>query len=152
MAKLILTHEVTGLGTPGDVVEVKNGYARNYLLPRGFATLWTKGAEKHVEALNAARAAKAIANLEDAQALAAKLKSTTIRLAVKAGDTGRLFGTVKPADIAAAIEEAGLGSLDRRSIEIQDAIKSVGHHNVTARLHEDVLAAFEVQVVAAKGK
>lgn len=152
MAKLILTHEVTGLGTPGDVVEVKNGYARNYLLPRGFAMLWTKGGEKHVEAINAARAAKAIANLEDAQALASKLKSTTIRLAVKAGDTGRLFGTVKPADIAVAVEEAGLGSIDRRSIEIPDAIKAVGHHNVTARLHEDVLAAFDVQVVAAKGK
>ena len=73
MAKLILTQEVTGLGTSGDVVEVKNGYARNYLLPRGFATVWTKGGEKQVESLQKARAARAVANLEDAQAQAAQL-------------------------------------------------------------------------------
>ena len=75
MAKLILTQEVAGLGTSGDVVEVKNGYARNYLLPRGFATVWTKGGEKQVESLQKARAARAVANLEDAQAQAAQLQS-----------------------------------------------------------------------------
>ncbi len=83
MAKIILTNEVSGLGTAGDIVEVKNGYARNYLLPRGHAIVWTKGGEKQVESIKAARAARAIANLEDAQELAAKLKSQPVKVTVK---------------------------------------------------------------------
>ena len=110
MAKLILTHEVTGLGTAGDVVEVKNGYARNYLLPRGFALTWTKGGEKQVESIKAARAARELASLEDAQKQAAALSAKPVKLTVKAGETGRLFGTVKQADVAAAVEAAGLGA------------------------------------------
>ncbi|OFR89451.1 50S ribosomal protein L9 [Micrococcus sp. HMSC067E09] len=152
MAKLILTHEVTGLGAAGDVVEVKNGYARNYLLPRGFATVWTKGGEKQVEQIKAARAARAVANLEEAQALAAKLQETTVQLERTAGAEGRLFGAVKQADIAEAIEAAGIGSVDKRSITIPQAIKAVGHHQAQVRLHEDVVADVEVQVLAAKTK
>ena len=152
MAKLILTHEVTGLGAAGDVVEVKNGYARNYLLPRGFATVWTKGGEKQVEQIKAARAARAVANLEEAQALAAKLQDTTVQLERTAGAEGRLFGAVKQADIAEAIEAAGVGSVDKRSITIPQAIKAVGHHKAQVRLHEDVVADVEVQVLAAKTK
>ena len=106
MAKLILTQEVAGLGTSGDVVEVKNGYARNYLLPRGFATVWTKGGEKQVESLQKARAARAVANLEDAQAQAAQLQSATVKLERTAGAEGRLFGAVQTADVAEAIEAA----------------------------------------------
>ena len=152
MAKLILTHEVTGLGAAGDVVEVKNGYARNYLLPRGFATVWTKGGEKQVDQIKAARAARAVANLEEAQALAAKLQDTTVQLERTAGAEGRLFGAVKQADIAEAIEAAGVGSVDKRSITIPQAIKAVGHHTAQVRLHEDVVADVEVQVLAAKTK
>ncbi len=152
MAKLILTHEVTGLGAAGDVVEVKNGYARNYLLPRGFATVWTKGGEKQVEQIKAARAARAVANLEDAQALAAKLQGTTVQLERTAGAEGRLFGAVKQADIAEAIEAAGIGSVDKRSVTIPQAIKAVGHHKAQVRLHEDVVADVEVQVLATKTK
>ncbi|SJN27232.1 LSU ribosomal protein L9p [Micrococcus lylae] len=152
MAKLILTHEVTGLGAAGDVVEVKNGYARNYLLPRGFATVWTKGGEKQVEQIKAARAARAVANLEEAQALAAKLQETAVQLERTAGAEGRLFGAVKQADIAEAIEAAGIGSVDKRSITIPQAIKAVGHHQAQVRLHEDVVADVEVQVLAAKTK
>ena len=152
MAKLILTHEVTGLGAAGDVVEVKNGYARNYLVPRGFATVWTKGGQKQVEQIKAARAARAVANLEEAQALAAKLQETTVQLERTAGAEGRLFGAVKQADIAEAIEAAGIGSVDKRSITIPQAIKAVGHHQAQVRLHEDVVADVEVQVLAAKPK
>lgn len=152
MAKLILTHEVTGLGAAGDVVEVKNGYARNYLLPRGFATVWTKGGEKQVEQIKAARAARAVANLEDAQALAAKLQGTAVQLERTAGAEGRLFGAVKQADIAEAIEAAGIGSVDKRSVTIPQAIKAVGHHKAQVRLHEDVVADVEVQVLATKTK
>ncbi|MDN5756082.1 MAG: 50S ribosomal protein L9 [Arthrobacter sp.] len=150
MAKLILTHEVTGLGTAGEVVEVKDGYARNYLLPRGFALLWSKGGEKQVESIKAARTARAIASLEDAQALAQNLSAQAVKITVKAGQGGRLFGTVKTADIANAVEAAGLGSIDKRTVEIPEHIKSTGNYQATVRLHEDVSATIDLQVVAAK--
>ena len=148
MAKLILTHEVTGLGTAGDIVEVKNGYARNYLLPRGFALTWTKGGEKQVESIKAARAAREVASLEEAQQLAAKLSAKPVKLTVKAGDAGRLFGTVKPGDVAAAVEAAGLGAIDKRKVELPEHIKSVGNYQANVRLHEDVSAVIDLQVVA----
>ncbi|MGF9662009.1 50S ribosomal protein L9 [Arthrobacter crystallopoietes] len=148
MAKLILTHEVTGLGTAGDVVEVKNGYARNYLLPRGFALTWSKGGEKQVESIKAARAAREIASLEEAQQLAATLSAKPVKLTVKAGESGRLFGTVKQGDIAAAVEAAGLGSIDKRKVELPEHIKSVGNYQANVRLHEDVSAVIDLQVVA----
>ncbi|MGO2619320.1 50S ribosomal protein L9 [Glutamicibacter ardleyensis] len=152
MAKIILTHEVSGLGAAGDIVEVKNGYARNYLLPRGFALVWTKGGEKQVESIKAARAARAVANLEDAQALASKLKSQPVKITMKAGANGRLFGTVKTADIAAAVEAAGLGKIDKRNVEVNDHIKSTGNYTATVRVHEDVVANLKLQVVAAAKK
>ena len=149
MAKLILTQEVTGLGTSGDVVEVKNGYARNYLLPRGFATVWTKGGEKQVESLQKARAARAVANLEDAQAQAAQLQSATVKLERTAGAEGRLFGAVQAADVAEAIEAAGLGSVDKRKVELNQHIKTTGVYQASVRLHEDVNANVEFEVVPA---
>jgi large subunit ribosomal protein L9 len=148
MAKLILTHEVTGLGTAGDVVEVKNGYARNYLLPRGFALAWSKGGEKQVESIKAARAAREHASLEDAQAQAQSLSAKPVKLTVKAGESERLFGTVKPADVAAAVEAAGLGAIDKRKVELPEHIKSVGKYQANVRLHEDVAAVIDLQVVA----
>ena len=148
MAKLILTHEVTGLGTAGDVVEVKNGYARNYLLPRGFALTWTKGGEKQVESIKAARAAREIATLEEAQQRAAQLSAKPVTLTVKAGESGRLFGTVKQADVASAVEAAGLGAIDKRKVELTEHIKSVGNYQATVRLHEEVSAVIDLKVVA----
>lgn len=152
MAKIILTNEVSGLGTAGDIVEVKNGYARNYLLPRGHAIVWTKGGEKQVESIKAARAARAVANLEDAQALAASLKSQPVKVTVKAGANGRLFGTVKTVDIANAVEAAGLGRIDKRNIQLAENIKSTGNYTATVRVHEDVVANLRLQVVAAAKK
>ena len=151
MAKIILTHEVTGLGAAGDIVEVKNGYARNYLLPRGFAIVWTKGGEKQVESIKAARAARAIADLEEAKALAASLKSQPVKVTVKAGANGRLFGTVKNEDIVAAVAAAGLGKIDKRNVEVEQ-IKSTGNYNATVRVHADVVANLRLQVVAAAKK
>src|SRR5690242_3903176 len=116
MSKLILTSEVSGLGSAGDVVEVKNGYARNYLIPQGFAVAWTRGGEKQVDQLKAGRAARELATLEEAQSLKAKLESAPVRLTVKAGREGRLFGSVKTADIADAVSAQGLGSVDKRTI------------------------------------
>ena len=150
MAKLILTNEVAGLGSAGDVIEVKNGYARNYLIPQGFAVAWTRGGEKQVEQIRAARQARAIHDLDDAKALQAKLEGTKVRLAVKAGAQGRLFGSVKTEHVANAVEAAGLGSIDKRKVHITSPIKVVGDHVATIRLHDEVVAVIKLQVVAAK--
>ncbi|MDR5699324.1 50S ribosomal protein L9 [Agromyces aerolatus] len=150
MAKVILTHEVTGLGEAGDVVEVKNGYARNYLVPQGFATPWTRGGQKQVDQIKAARQSRALHSLEDAQALKAKLEGGKVKLTVKAGQGGRLFGSVKTADVAAAVAAAGLGEVDKRKVEIPTPIKAIGDHEATVRLHDDVSATITLQVVAAK--
>jgi large subunit ribosomal protein L9 len=145
--KIILTHEVTGLGAPGDVVEVKDGYARNYLFPRGLATAWTKGAAKQVEAIRRARKAREIASLEDARAVKERLQAAPVVVKAKAGASGRLFGAVTTADIAEAVVAAGGPKVDRRKIEVAQAIKSVGDHTVQIRLHEDVTAQIDVRVV-----
>ncbi len=150
MSKVILTHEVSGLGSAGDVVEVKNGYARNYLVPQGFAVAWTRGGEKQVDAIKAARVAREHASIEEAQDLAAKLKANVVTLAVKAGAEGRLFGSVKPADVAAAVEAAGLGAVDKRRVELVAPIKSTGTHEAIVKLRDDIVATITLRVVAAK--
>lgn len=144
--KLILTQEVTGLGAPGDVVEVAGGYGRNYLVPRGLAMRWTRGAEKQIELIQRARSAREIRGLDDARAAAGRLATLDVRLQTRAGGGGRLFGSVSPADIAAAVKAAGGPELDRRRIEIKNPIKTVGAHQVTVRLHPEVTATLDVLV------
>jgi len=150
MAKLILTNEVTGLGSAGDVVEVKNGYARNYLIPQGFAVAWTRGGEKQVASIRAAREARAIHDHEDAVALKNALEADKVKLTVKAGAEGRLFGSVKTEDVANAVKIAGIGEIDKRKVQFTSPIKSVGVHEATVRLRDDVTAVISLQVVAAK--
>jgi large subunit ribosomal protein L9 len=150
MSKLILTHEVTGLGAPGDIVDVKNGFARNYLIPQGFAVAWTRGGEKQIDSIKAARAAREHATLEEAQDLKARLQAMTVTLTVKAGEGGRLFGSVKTADVADAVAAAGLGAVDKRKIEITAPIKATGEHEATVRLRDDIVATITLKVVAAK--
>jgi large subunit ribosomal protein L9 len=146
--KLILTQEVTGLGTPGDVVEVKDGYARNYLLPRGLAVAWTKGGEKQVASIRAARRSREIKTFDDAKQVQALLEARPVRLTAKAGANGRLFGAITPADVAEAVVKIGGPQVDRRKVELQQAIKTVGDYTVHVRLHPDVQAKVAVQVVA----
>ena len=147
--KLILTQEVGALGAPGDVIDVKDGYGRNYLLPRGLATAWTKGGEKQVASIRAARATREIASLDEAQSVKAKLESAPVRLPANAGASGRLFGAVTPADVAAAVK-ADLGrEIDRRKVEIAHPIKTLGSYQVHVRLHADVQATVDLEVVAA---
>lgn len=150
MSKLILTNEVSGLGSAGDVVEVKNGYARNYLLPRGFAVIWSKGGEKQVEQIKAARDARALKTVEEAVTLKAALEEKPIRVAVKAGVGGRLFGTVKTTDVADAVVAAGLSEIDKRKVEFSAPIKNTGMHEATVRLHGDVVAKLTLQVINKK--
>jgi large subunit ribosomal protein L9 len=147
--KLILTQEVTGLGSSGDTVEVKGGYGRNYLLPRGLAIKATRGAEKQVESLRRARATRDVRSLEEAQTVAERLGGLTVRVPARAGQGGRLFGRVTTADVAAAVTAAGGPELDRRRIELPSSIKTTGEHAVTVRIHPDVSAQLAIQVVPA---
>jgi large subunit ribosomal protein L9 len=147
--KLILTQEVDGLGSPGDVVEVKDGYGRNYLVPRGVAIRWTRGAEKTVESIKAARSARAVRDLDHAQEIKTKLEAQPVNVAVRAGDSGRLFGAVTNAEIADAVSEASGERVDKRTIVLSNPIKSLGHHQVSVKLHDDVLATVALNVVHA---
>jgi large subunit ribosomal protein L9 len=146
--KLILTQEVGGLGTPGDVVDVASGYGRNYLIPRGFAMPWTRGAEKQIELIKRARSAREIRGAEDAKVIAGELEELHVRMRRRAGGNGRLFGSVGPADIAEAVREAGGPVLDRRRIEVRDPIKTIGSHQVRVRLHPEVTAWVDIDIVA----
>ncbi|MEV0197981.1 50S ribosomal protein L9 [Nonomuraea sp. NPDC050691] len=146
--KLILTNEVSGLGAPGDVVEVKDGYGRNYLIPRGYAMRWTRGAEKQIESIKKARDAREIRDLGTAKEVAGQLRALRVRLTTRAGDSGRLFGSITTGDVADAVKAAGGPLLDRRRIEIVNPIKSVGSHKVSVKLHPEVSASLDVEVVA----
>jgi len=144
--KLILSQEVEGLGAPGDIVEVKDGYGRNYLVPRGLAMQWTRGAEKQIELIRRARSAREIRSLDDAREAASKLATMTVRLQTRAGSGGRLFGSISTADIVAAVKNAGGPAIDKRKIEVRNPIKTVGAHQVAVRLHPEVSATLSVEV------
>ncbi|MCW3813861.1 50S ribosomal protein L9 [Micromonospora sp. DR5-3] len=144
--KIILTQEVSGLGTPGDIVEVKNGYGRNYLLPQGFAIAWTKGAEKQVTVIKRARAAREIRDLDHANEVKAQIEGLKVNLKARAGDGGRLFGSVTPAEVVEAVKAAGGPSLDRRRLELPGHIKSTGSYPVSIKLHPEVTAKFNLNV------
>lgn len=146
--KVILTHEVTGLGTAGDIVDVKPGYARNFLYRRGLAEQWTKGAQKQVEALAAGRAARAVKSLEEATSIKGNLESKKVTISAHAGESGRLFGAVTSREVAEAVKAGGGPELDRRTIEIPTPIKSVGSAEALVRLHPEVQAKVNLDVVA----
>jgi large subunit ribosomal protein L9 len=146
---LILTHEVDGLGAPGDVVEVKDGYGRNFLLPRGLAVRWTKGAAKQIESLQKSRQVREVRDLGHAEQIRSQLEGLSVQLPARAGDTGRLFGAVTVADIAKAIKDAGGPDVDRRRIQVGQPIKSLGSHEVAVRVHDEVAATVHVDVVTA---
>ncbi|MBN2177469.1 MAG: 50S ribosomal protein L9 [Demequinaceae bacterium] len=148
MAKVILTHEVSGLGVAGDVVEVKDGYARNFLMPRKLATAWSGGAEKQIEAMRKARRAKALESVEEAQAARDALQSAPVIVVAKAGESGRLFGAVTTADIAKAIGDRAV--VDKRRIHLARPIKDLGDHEVEVGLHDGVSATVTVTVISAE--
>jgi large subunit ribosomal protein L9 len=149
MMKLILTQEITGLGAPGDVVEVKGGYGRNYLIPRGFAIHWTRGAEKQVTSIRRAREVREIADLGQAKEAKAQLEKLKVNLRARAGQGGRLFGGVTAADVVSAVAESGGPALDKRRVEIGSPIKTIGAHQIKVRLHPEVTATVGLTVVGA---
>ena len=147
--KLILTQEVDGLGSPGDVVEVKDGYGRNYLVPRGLATRWTRGGQKTIDSIKSGRTSRAVRDLDHAAEVKAKLEAAPIHVKVRAGDTGRLFGAVTVTEIAAALSEATGEGVDKRTIVVTNPIKSLGAHQVSVKLSDGISAAVALNVVHA---
>ncbi|HYT09930.1 MAG TPA: 50S ribosomal protein L9 [Mycobacteriales bacterium] len=147
--KLILTQEVAGLGSPGDVVEVRDGYARNYLVPRGYAMPWTRGGEKQVATIRRARDARQVRDLGHAREIKSELERLSVRLPARAGQGGRLFGSVTAADVVSAVQAAGGPQLDRRRLQLSGGIKSLGRHDVPVVLHPEVTATIPVEVVKA---
>jgi large subunit ribosomal protein L9 len=146
--KLILTQEVTGLGAAGDVVEVKDGYGRNYLVPRGLGIRWSRGGEKTIESIKTARASRAVRDQDHAGDVKAKLEASPVNVQVRAGAGGRLFGSVTVSEIAHAITETSGEQVDKRTIVVDQPIKSLGAHEVSVKLHEDVSATVSLNVVA----
>lgn len=147
--KLILTQEVTGLGAPGDVVEVKDGYGRNYLVPRGLALRWTRGGEKQIESIKAARASRAVRDLGHAEEIKTKLEAKSVSVKVRAGAGGRLFGAVTVGEIADALSETSGEKVDKRTIVVTNPIKGLGTHEVSVKLHDEVSATVALNVIPA---
>jgi large subunit ribosomal protein L9 len=146
--KLILTREVAGLGLAGDIVDVADGYGRNFLIPRGSAIAWTKGAERQIAQIKRAQDAREIRDRGHAQELKSQLESLSVTLRARAGTGGKLFGSITANDIASAVKQAGGPLLDRKRIQLPGHIKTIGSHAVTVELHPDVVATVPVQVTA----
>lgn len=148
--KLILTTDVSGLGGPGDIVEVKDGYGRNYLVPQGLAIVATRGAEKQIVTIRRAQSAREIRSVEHAREVKTSLEALSIEIPAKVVAGGKkLFGSVTVPDIAAAVKSAGGPVLDRRAIATEGHIRETGKHAVTVTLHPDVVAKIVVKVTAA---
>lgn len=147
--KLILNRDVEKLGSAGDVVEVKDGYARNYLLPRGYAVRWTKGAQRHIDREVERMRKSEIASVEEAIALRDRMaENPVVELEAKAGSTGRLFGSITGRQIGIALTEAYGMPFDPRSIDFDGPIKRTGTYDAKVKILSDVVANVEVKVVA----
>ena len=144
--KIILQREVEKLGVPGDVVTVADGYARNYLVPRGMAIPASKGAVRHAESLRAAHDKRVNAARAEAETLAARLTANPVVVRARAGEEGRLFGSITTADLADEIARQTGETLDRRDIHLEEPIRSIGAHEVNVRLHPEVTATLTIQV------
>ena len=143
--KVILTKTVANLGHSGDVVEVKSGVARNYLIPQGLAFAWNKGAEKQILAMKRARLAQAVATREDAVAAKAAIEGTAVEIAAKVSESGKLFGSISAEQIAIALEDKAV--VDPKAIEVE-SIKTTGEFPAKVALHPEITASFFVKVVA----
>ncbi len=145
--KVILLDAVSGLGQAGDVVEVKSGYARNFLLPQGLAFAWTKGAAAQIEQMQRARRAQALASREDAVAAKTAIDGSTVEIAAKVSESGKLFGGINAEAVAAALQAKGT-AVSAKTITVE-TIKTTGEFPATVQLHPEISAQFTVKVVAA---
>lgn len=147
--KLILTREVSGLGFAGDVVTVKDGFARNFLLPRGNAIAWSIGGEKQIEGIRRARASREVRDIDHAKEIKASLEAAIVTVSVKVGTSGRLFGSVTDKDVAAAIKAATGLDVDRHNVKLAGHIKKTGMHSAKVSLPHQIVANVSITVVAA---
>src|SRR5690625_2123783 len=147
--KLILTHEVANLGAPGDIVEVKDGYGRNYLMPRGYAIRWTRGAEKQIESIKKARKVREVRDIAHAEDIRDQIEAVTVKVRERVGQGGRLFGAVTVSEIAEALNDQAGIDVDKRRIAIGNPIKATGGHTVTVSIHPEVSARLALDVAAA---
>jgi large subunit ribosomal protein L9 len=143
--KVILTADLSHLGKVGQVIEVANGYGRNYLIPRGFAILATPANERSLAQQQKTRLVREAKNKAEAEALATQLHALSLRIAKKTGEGERLYGSVTSMDIADLLKARGI-SLDRRRIVLDTPLKTLGMHKVPIRLHPEVVAEVEVAV------
>ncbi|WCZ33403.1 50S ribosomal protein L9 [Corynebacterium massiliense] len=148
--KLILTAAVENLGAPGEIVEVKDGYARNYLLPRDMAIVATRGAEKQIEGIRRAQEAREIRGLEHAKEIRNQLEQlNNVTVPVRTAESGKLFGSVTAADIVDAVRKAGGPNLDKRIVNVpKGLVKKTGNYQVQLDLHKDVIGKVNFSVVA----
>jgi large subunit ribosomal protein L9 len=147
--KVVLRNDVDNLGKKGDIVEVADGYARNYLVPRGLALRASRGAQKQADAMRRNREARDKREREAAQALAAHFEGRTIAIKARAGGEGKLFGSVTTVDIAEAVQTQTGAEIDRRKIDLAEPLKELGGVDLQVRLHPDVVANLHVEVEAA---
>lgn len=145
--EIILKEDVTGLGYKDDVVEVKNGYGRNFLIPQGKAIIATESAKKVLAENLKQRAHKLAQMKKDAEALAESMKNVSLTVGAKVSSTGKIFGSVGPIQIAEALTKAGF-EVDRKTIVIKDAVKEVGNYVAVAKLHREVSVEIPFEVVA----
>ena len=145
--RVMLRTDVANVGHKGDVLDVADGFARNYLVPKGFALKASDGALAQAEAMRRARSVKDARDREGAEEIARRLTPAVIRIPARAGAEGRLFGSVTSADIAEAVTAQTGISLDRRRVHLDDPIKSIGSHEIAVRLHADVEVRLQVEVV-----
>lgn len=148
--KLILTTTIDKLGLAGDVVEVRDGYGRNFLVPQGKAIVWTRGAEKQIEGIKRARDAREVRGVEHAEEIRSQLEGLNVQVAARASEEGQLFGSVTPAEFVLAVRKAGGPTLDKRAVVFgKKHVKTVGSHMAEVQLHPAVIAHIPFEVVAA---
>ncbi|MDR2896504.1 MAG: 50S ribosomal protein L9 [Propionibacteriaceae bacterium] len=147
--KLILTTAVDKLGIAGDIVDVRSGYGRNFLLPQGHAIAWTKGAEKQIAGIKRARDAREIRGIDHAGEIRSQLEGLKIKVVARAGEAGTLFGAVTASNLAQAVKAAGGPAIDKRAVRLPKPIKTLGNHSFDIKLHDAVTAHLPVEVVAA---
>jgi len=147
--KLILTTQVDKLGIAGDIVDVRPGYGRNYLLPQGHAIAWTRGAEKQIEGIKRARDAREIRGIDHAGEVRTQLEGLHVKVKARAGESGTLFGAVTTSALALAVKAAGGPAIDKRSISVAKPIKTLGTHQINIKLHDAVTAHIPVEVIPA---
>ena len=146
--KVVLRDDVENVGRKGDLVDVSNGYARNYLVPRGLALQATKGVVQQAESMRRSREAKETRDREAAEALAQRLTGKRIEIGARAGEGGRLFGSVTAADVADAIQAQAGVEIDRHRLGLGEPLKELGPAEVTLKLHPEVEVTLTVDVVA----